>query len=328
MEVKHSRGLRLPQLDGANHDSMVDLWRRFFTRVNVDRMEDNFNYNAQICLASETEEAVDGVALAHDYAKMVMGDVAGIPASDVYLMQDYCLIFNRESYNRLDDLHGAFKDLYSYCEDALRRKSKETCNDLFSTISCGERIGTYSHETAVANAMILLASGYDDIANAVSNALLAFSTHPHEWYLLNSMTEASLDIAVDECLRWDSPIKSNARIVNNIGGMSIELGGEMLSPGELVYWLPIGANHDPAIFKNPERFDVYRRPNQHLTFGAGKHHCMGVHYSKIALREFLREARQTWKTLELDCEMDDLDRYDVLGSNALVSLPLWKTEAI
>ncbi len=86
--------------------------------------------------------------------------------------------------------------------------------------------------------------------------------------------------AVDEFIRWASPITSEARTVTR----DTELGGQQLREGDrVVMWSP-SANRDEAHFEDPFRFDIRRQPNRHLAFAYGEHYCLGVHLARLTLR--------------------------------------------
>jgi cytochrome P450 len=82
---------------------------------------------------------------------------------------------------------------------------------------------------------------------------------------------------VDECLRWDGPIILTARVLH----ADVEFGGKVLPKDAKVWGVLAAANRDPAVFPEPDRFDVARRPNEHLAFGGGAHFCLGAHLAHV-----------------------------------------------
>ena len=125
---------------------------------------------------------------------------------------------------------------------------------------------------------------------------------------------ALVETAVEEMLRWDGPSHGLARLV----AADVELNGKQLKPGDRVFALINAANRDPAIFPEPDRFDVARDPNKHLTFAAGIHFCLGAPLARlegeIAIATLLRRLAD----LRLaDQELDWLDSMILRGVKSL-----------
>lgn len=92
--------------------------------------------------------------------------------------------------------------------------------------------------------------------------------------------------AVEEMLRWVTPVKTIARTVTQ----PCVLGGQQLGPGEKVILLFEAGNRDEAVFPAPDCFDIRREPNRHLAFGGyGRHHCLGAHLARLELRVMIEE---------------------------------------
>ena len=113
--------------------------------------------------------------------------------------------------------------------------------------------------------------------NLICNGLLAFIAHPEQWDRLRAEPDGLARTATEECLRYDPPVKSTQRIV----ARKAELCGQTLSPGERIRWIIAAANRDPAVFEDPDRFDIGRQPNPHLSFGSGIHYCLGVALARM-----------------------------------------------
>ena len=92
-----------------------------------------------------------------------------------------------------------------------------------------------------------------------------------------------LDTAVEEVIRWASPVNYMARTATR----DVELHGQLIRTGEVVTLLYSSANRDESVFDDPDRFDVRRSPNHHLGFGFGPHFCLGATLARIELRAIL-----------------------------------------
>jgi cytochrome P450 family 142 subfamily A polypeptide 1 len=94
-----------------------------------------------------------------------------------------------------------------------------------------------------------------------------------------------LPVAVEELLRWVSPVKNMARTV----AREVEIHGRTLREGDQVVLMYPAANRDPAVFADPERLDVRRDPNPHLAFGFGPHFCLGASLARVELQMMFSE---------------------------------------
>ncbi|MGB8630182.1 MAG: cytochrome P450, partial [Xanthobacteraceae bacterium] len=105
-----------------------------------------------------------------------------------------------------------------------------------------------------------------------------------QWNALQQNREL-LPTAVEEMLRWVTPIKNMARLATT----DVELGGQMISAGEKVILLYPSANRDEAVFEDASRFDIARSPNEHVAFGFGAHFCLGANLARVELRVVLEK---------------------------------------
>lgn len=147
----------------------------------------------------------------------------------------------------------------------------------------------------VAEAGLLLAGGLDTTRAAASaGGLLPLLRHPDQLAALQA--DASLlPVAVEEFVRWASPITSEARTAT----ADVEFRGHAIQEGDrVVVWGP-SCNRDEAVFADPYRYDVRRRPNPHLGFSYGEHYCLGVHLARLILRVEFEELFARFRTFEL-----------------------------
>jgi cytochrome P450 len=101
-------------------------------------------------------------------------------------------------------------------------------------------------------------------------------------------------VAVEEFIRWSSPITSEARTLT----ADAELGGHQLREGErVVVWSP-SCNRDETVFDDPFRFDVRRQPNRHLAFAHGEHFCLGAHLARLTLKVEFEELLKRFRSIE------------------------------
>ena len=166
------------------------------------------------------------------------------------------------------------------------------------------------------NTGLLLFAGHETTMNLICNGLLAFMRHRDQWDRLKRDPEGMARIATEECLRYDPPVKSTQRIV----AQEAELHGRSLRPGDRIRWIIAAANRDPSVFSEPDRFDIGRQPNPHLSFGSGIHYCLGVALARIEGQEVFRGLAERFDTFELATE--ELEYQPSIQFRSLKSLPV------
>lgn len=181
-----------------------------------------------------------------------------------------------ESVHALD---GYFHELI-----AARRAMPQ--DDLISALIAIEEEGDRLDEAEmVANCMLLLSAGHETTTNLLGNGLLALFRNPDQLHRLRANV-GLIPSAVEEVLRYDSAVQLAPRVAV----AAIELAGKTMQPGESVMLVLGAANRDPAHFADPERLDIGRHPNAHLSFGFDRHFCLGAHLARA-------EAQITFSTV-------------------------------
>ena len=161
-------------------------------------------------------------------------------------------------------------------------------DDLLSALVLAEEQGDRLSEAELTGTLaLLLAAGNETTTNLIGNGLLALLRHPEQLERLRAEPELH-PAAVEELLRWDSPVQFTMRIPTE----EVEFRGARLRPGQAVVAVLGSGNRAPEVFERPEELDVGRRDNRHLSFGNGVHFCLGAQLARlegeVALRELLR----------------------------------------
>ena len=172
------------------------------------------------------------------------------------------------------------KEMAAYGLERIDERRDDPRDDLLTAIARAEVHGEPLDEVHQGQwFFLLLAAGNETTRNALSGSLIAFDQFPDQRRLLLDRPEL-LDAAVEEVLRWFSPVHYFRRTAT----ADTTLGGERIAEGEkVVVWLA-AANRDPEVFADPHRFDITRDPNPHLAFGHGTHFCLGAHLARLELR--------------------------------------------
>ncbi len=178
---------------------------------------------------------------------------------------------------------------------ARRRKPGDYDTDVLTRLIQGEKDGESLTEKELYHQCIfLLNAGHETTTNLIGNGVWALLANPGELERLRA-DPALVPSAVEEMLRYDGPIQLNNRRLT----APMTLGGRSLPAGTSIT-IGIGAaNHDPAQFPDPERFDVARKPNRHLAFGQGDHVCVGMNVARMEGRIALARLIARFARIEL-----------------------------
>ncbi|TYB59451.1 cytochrome P450 [Nonomuraea sp. PA05] len=151
-----------------------------------------------------------------------------------------------------------------------------------------------TEEEVLLNCYNLIIGGDETARLAMAGGLLALATYETEWARLRA-DPGLAGTAVEEVLRWTTPAAHVGRVATRAAG----LGGRRVEAGDVVALWTVSANRDEAVFGDPDRFDVGRRPNRHLTFGHGPHFCLGAQLARAEIGALLAELRATVTTIEV-----------------------------
>ncbi len=163
-------------------------------------------------------------------------------------------------------------------------------------------------------ATLLLVAGNETTINLIANGTLALLHHPDQLALLRREPER-IPNAVEEFLRFDSPVQITSRLVKEDG----ELAGRPLRRGEQIILLLGAANRDPEVFPDPERLDVTRDTVRHLSFGHGIHFCLGAQLARLEGALAFRALIERFPRLELTTNRVEWRKNTVLrGPKALL----------
>jgi pimeloyl-[acyl-carrier protein] synthase len=172
---------------------------------------------------------------------------------------------------------SAFAELADYLKEIIRARRREPRDDMITgLVAAQEDRDALSDVELVATAVLLLLAGHETTTNLIGNGTLALLQHPDQLARLRAEPDL-LRSAIEEMLRFDSPVQGTARAATE----DVEYGGVAIPKGALVACAIGAANRDPAVFPEPDRFDVGRRENHHLSFGFGAHFCLGAPLARL-----------------------------------------------
>lgn len=239
----------------------------------------------QVAPRGECDLVTDVAGLMPSY---VIAEMLGIPHEDgvaLYALTEAVHAIPGES----DGPTGqeAVQQMFAYAYDVWQAKRDHPSDDLASTLVHAEADGRPLDVLDFQQYfMLLIDAGGDTTRNLVSGGVNALFEHPDQRARLAADVDGLLPTAIEEMLRWVSPVVYMRRTATR----ATELGGRTIAEGDKVVVYYGAANRDPDVFADPERFDVARTPNEHIAFGGGgPHYCLGANVARIEIHALLRE---------------------------------------
>ncbi len=207
------------------------------------------------------------------------------------------------------------RDLFAYCQELVSHKRRHPGEDVMSRLCAVE--GLRDDEVAGLS-MSLLFAGHETTVVQIGMGMLLLLAHPDQRRALLDDPD-QVGRAVEEVLR--APGKGGGGIPR-YARCAIELDGDHIAAGDLVLLDNGAANHDPAVFADPERFDIGRHASTHLTFGHGGHYCIGAPLARIELHAVLAQLVPRFPTMRLAVATSELRLRTGQLTGGLVELPV------
>jgi cytochrome P450 len=177
--------------------------------------------------------------------------------------------------------------LRAYMQGLLTERRASMRDDLVTCMQAAVERGAVAADLAVDNLVFLCFAGFETTMNVIGTMCALLPTHPDQWARLRA-DRSLVPTAVEEFLRYDAPAQYTVRLTRE----RLEIGGRTIRPGRMLLLVMGSANRDERQFNRPDRLDVTRHPNPHVSFGGGHHHCVGWAVGKaiceVALAGLLR----------------------------------------
>ncbi len=279
-------------LDPPAHTRVRGMLSRAFTPKTLADLTPRIELIAKKRLDRvEASGRMDLIAdLAYPLPVIVIAELLGFPPEDYPRHKEWSDAFAaalalRETATLQAKAALARTEIRQYFNQIVLDLQKKPTDTLISRLleSEGEPDGL-NREEIFSNAVLLLAAGHETTTNLIGNGILALLRNRDQWDLLVREPDLA-DSAVEEMLRYDCPVQWISRMT----GMATEMRGRMIPPGQIVLGCIGAANRDPARFPNPDRFDIRRTDNKHLSFGIGIHYCIGAALARMEAQIALRQ---------------------------------------
>jgi len=319
--VKNYQGDQFIQHDRPEHLEMRRVMHSYFTPKSMEAWRPFVQAAVKELLdAAEEKGEMDIMRdLATPLPVMVIAQMMGVPPSErgyVRQLAEKLLYIGRGEYDRMKPLTEGMRGMIDYVSPLVDERMANPGDDFISVLASGEKNGVFTRHEVLVNTSLLLLAGHETTINLICNGTLAFIRHPDQWALLKQDPGALVKPATEECLRYDSPVKS----IQRIASQDVEMRGKVMRKADRIRWFISSANRDPDAFVNPAAFDITRHPNQHVAFGSGTHHCLGATLARVEGQEVFKALAERFPALQ--GETEDLEYQPSITFRSLKSLPV------
>ncbi len=317
-------------MDPPEHARLRGLLARAFTPRAVAAIEQRITGWARDLVArvADQQEFDFAVDVAADLPLLTLAEVFGIPAEDRWLMYDWsnrvigyqdadyavsatdttgssAMARDALALRPTPDEHGrmpdprtreGMPDLYAYANALGEAKRRDPGDDVMSNLMrhVDDEHGRVSLAEFENLFWLFSVAGNETLRNGLPGGMIALLTHPDVYQRLRA-DRSMLPGAVEEMLRWWTPVMHFRRTATE----DVDLGGVRIQAGQkVVVWFS-SANRDERVFAEPDRFDVDRKPGEHLAFGHGPHFCLGAHLARVQMRALFDAVLDAFDALEL-----------------------------
>jgi len=317
-EVNEPRSRTAPSLlflDPPEHTRLRGLVNRVFTPRRIEDMRSSIRELTEECLDQLARQGGgDAMEILGFLPVNVIGELVGVPRSDWNYFRPLVTdgVANLEAGPTLEELqasHAAFTEMGEYFWELLDERKKEPQDDLISALIAVEESGDrISEEEVVSTVILLFAAGMETTQNLIGNGLAALFKYPDQHDLLWDNPDL-VESAVEEMLRWDSPVQIDGRTALK----TTEVAGIKIEEGRSVVTLLGAANRDPEKFTTPDAFSVRRDEGPPLSFASGIHYCLGANLARAEGQEMFAGLIRRFAKIEQAGELEQRGRMTLRG---------------
>jgi cholest-4-en-3-one 26-monooxygenase len=273
--------LVLLNMDAPQHTKLRRIVSKGFTPRAIGRLEDRLRERAaRIVSEAKKKGSGDFVEdVACELPLQAIAELIGIPQEDrgkIFEWSNQMVGYDDPEYNV--EPVAASAQLVGYAWNMAEERRKCPANDIVTQLLQVDLDGeALSSEEFGFFVILLSVAGNETTRNAISHGMKALLDHPDQWELYK---ERRPKTAADEIVRWATPVVAFQRTAT----ADTELGGQRIRRGDRVGMFYSSANFDPAVFDEPEKFDILRENNPHVGFGGtGSHYCIGANLARLEI---------------------------------------------
>lgn len=313
-------GLSMLDRDPPDHTRLRSLVAKVFTPRAINALAPRITELVDASLDRMAEagrcDLVDELAFPLPFT--VIADMLGMPPTDEDRLRELTgtLVRSLEPVGdpdlarRIGEADAEFTRLTA---EMIEWKRANPADDLLTALIQAEHEGdVLSDDELIAQVGLLYVAGHETTVNLISNGVVALLTNPDQLKALRA-DPTLIDNAVEELLRYDSPVQMSRRITT----AQVEIGGHEIPAGSFVIASLASANHDPAFWGDDAADLVLSRPNarHHVSFGAGPHHCLGAALARLEGRIAIGRLVERFPDLALDGPVEWNGRINLRGAS-------------
>ena len=301
--IGHVMGRTILEMDPPEHLRHRALVARAFRARVLDQWSD-------AVIGGCVSELIDAFAgdghadlirqLTFPFPVRVIARILGLPEADWprFLRLSTELIAVMRNWDRAV---AASRELRGYFAEIIADRRRNTRDDLVSQLIRAEVDGhRLSDDEIYPFLLLLLPAGAETTYRSSSNLLFGLLTNTDQLDAVRA-DRALVPQAIEEALRWEAPLLTIARVATE----DVELGGVSIPEGAFVAVSLGAANRDPGRYSDPDAFDIFRDPKQHISFGDGPHRCLGMHLARLETQVLLNAVLDRLPHLRLDPGAED-----------------------
>jgi cholest-4-en-3-one 26-monooxygenase len=289
-------GMMMLYMDPTKHTRYRLLVNKGFTPRMIGKLKETIVRRAATIVDNVIEQGECDfvVDIAAELPLQAIADLMGVPMPDRHKLFDWSnrMVGSEDPEYQVEDAvaNAAQTEMYLYANALAAEKRAHPADDIISTLINAEIDFEGEHHQLSELEfdlffMLLSVAGNETTRNLIAHGMQAFFDHPDQWQRLVA-DPSLLDSAVEEMLRWGSPVMHFRRTATS----DREIRGHRINAGDKVVIWYISANRDEDVFDDPFRFDITRSPNDHVAFGGGgPHFCLGANLARMEIRVMFDE---------------------------------------
>jgi cytochrome P450 len=289
-------------MDEPEHQRLRNLVRRPFTPGAVEQWRSRTREIAKRVIDDVEEGEFDLTArIAKPIPTVVIAELLGIDPKHHERFKRWSDASIKVGFSPINDpadvaaAQEAEDALVAFFQEEIDKRKGHPGEDLISSMLTAREAGDrLTDAEIISQCTLLLLAGNLTTTDLIGNAVNALIRHPDQLEKLRERPELMKN-AIDEVLRYDSPVTNSGRIAHE----DIEIDGVKIRKGESLSVSLAAANRDPAVYPDPDRFDIEREDTHHQAFGGGRHFCLGSHLARLEAAETLFELMSRFSRLSL-----------------------------
>jgi cholest-4-en-3-one 26-monooxygenase len=302
-EAEQAGGKLMLMIDPPDHTRYRKLVNRGFTPRMITQLEPHIReltdqvLDRAVAKGGEIDFVVD---IAAELPLEVIAELIGVPSEDRHKIFEWSnrMVGSEDPEYIVSDeeVFNAQVEMFMYAQQLAEQRRAAPADDIITALLSAEVDGESLSDMDFNLFFLLLSvAGNETTRNAIAHGMNAFLENPDQYELLASDPDRHLPGAVEEILRWATPVLYFRRNCTR----DTVVGGQTIRAGDKISLWYISANRDEDVFTDPFRFDIERDPNTHIAFGGGgPHFCLGAQLARLEIRLLFEELTKRYPRIE------------------------------